>query len=191
MFIALRKLARNLRNLPLNKLKKRGLIIGKNFQYEKNLLIDKIYPHLISIGDNVIASANVTILAHDAGLKNIMGLVRIGCVSIGNNVFIGLGCIILPNVRIGNNVIIGAGSIVSKDIPDNSVCAGTPARVICSMNDYKMRILSFAKEVPVYTEYLDPLKMTAKEKEQQCQELQNSFGIKKAINYKNFNSLQE
>lgn len=56
----------------VNRLTKRGLRIGKNFQYEKGLLIDKIYPHLISIGDDVIFSADVKVLAHDAGLRNIL-----------------------------------------------------------------------------------------------------------------------
>lgn len=53
-----------------------------------------------------------------------------GCISVGNNVMIGAGTIILPNVRIGSNVVIGAGSIVCKDIPDNSVAAGVPCRVV-------------------------------------------------------------
>lgn len=138
----------------------------------------------------MIASANVTILAHDAGLKNILGIVRIGCVSIGNNVFLGFGCIVLPNVRIGNNVIVGAGSIVSRDIPDNSVCAGIPARIISSMDDYKKRILNYAKNAPIYDEYWDPLKMTKKDKEQQRQDLRSSIGIKKTVTYNNFKSLE-
>jgi len=54
----------------------------------------------------------------------------LGCIEIGDNVMIGAGSIILPDVRIGNNVIIAAGSIVSKDIPDNSVAGGIPAKVI-------------------------------------------------------------
>ena len=53
-----------------------------------------------------------------------------GCISIGDNVMIVANTMILPNVRIGSNVIIGAGSILSKDIPDNSVAAGIPCRVI-------------------------------------------------------------
>lgn len=53
-----------------------------------------------------------------------------GCIDIGDNVMIGTGVIILPNVKIGSNVIIGAGSIVSKDIPDNCVAAGVPCRKI-------------------------------------------------------------
>lgn len=52
----------------VKQLVKRGLTLGKNFQFEKGLLIDKIYPHLIEIGDDVIFSADVKILAHDAGL---------------------------------------------------------------------------------------------------------------------------
>ena len=54
-----------------------------------------------------------------------------------NNVFVGSGTRILNNVRIGNNVIIGSYSLVNKDIPDNSVYAGIPARYICSFEEYE------------------------------------------------------
>lgn len=51
-------------------------------------------------------------------------------ISIGDNVWIGGSSVILPGVRIGNNVVIGAGSVVTKDIPDNTIAAGNPCRVI-------------------------------------------------------------
>lgn len=57
-------------------------------------------------------------------------------VSIGNHTFIGQRCIILPGVSIGDNVIVGAGSIVTKDIPDNEVWAGNPAKHICTIEEY-------------------------------------------------------
>ena len=49
---------------------------------------------------------------------------------IGNNVVIGANVVIIGNVTIGDNVIIGAGSVVVKDIPDNVIVAGNPARII-------------------------------------------------------------
>ena len=49
---------------------------------------------------------------------------------IGNNVSLGANVVIIGGVKIGNNVTLGAGSVVVKDIPDNSVAAGNPARVI-------------------------------------------------------------
>ena len=51
-------------------------------------------------------------------------------VHIGDNVWIGAGCVILPGVTIGENSVIGAGSIVTKDIPANVVAVGNPCRVI-------------------------------------------------------------
>lgn len=168
----------------------RGLTIGKNFQFEKGLLIDKIYPHLITIGDNVIFSADVKVLAHDAGLRNIMGIVRIGHVTIGNRVFVGLGTIILPNVTIGDDVIVGAGSIVSRNLPSGTVCAGNPAKVICSLDEYKKRILQKKEVFPIYGYERDTLSMTKEELEQQKVALQSTIGLKKATNYHQFRSLE-
>ena len=57
-------------------------------------------------------------------------------VVIGNNVYIGQKAMILRGVTIGDNVIIGAGAIVTKDIPSDSVVAGIPARVVCTLDEY-------------------------------------------------------
>ena len=52
-----------------------------------------------------------------------------GAPTIGNNVMVGAGAVILGNVRIGNNVVIGANAVVLKDIPDNVLVAGVPAEI--------------------------------------------------------------
>lgn len=174
----------------VNRLINRGLIVGRNFQFEKGMLIDKIYPHLITIGDDVIFSADVKVLAHDAGLRNIMGIVRIGHVTIGNRVFVGLGTIILPNVTIGDDVIVGAGSVVSRSLPSGTVCAGSPAKILCTLEEYKARILHNKDNFPIYGFEKDPLSMTNEELSMQKQALQASIGLKKSTNYPHFLSLE-
>ena len=71
-------------------------------------------------------------------------------VVIGNNVYIGQKAMILRGVTIGDNVIIGAGAIVTKDIPSDSVVAGIPARVVCTLDEYyqkrKTKALEEAKQ---------------------------------------------
>ncbi|WP_299991278.1 DapH/DapD/GlmU-related protein [uncultured Bacteroides sp.] len=57
------------------------------------------------------------------------------CCTIGNHCYIGTGAIIMEPVTIGNNVIIAAGAVVTKDIPDNAVVAGNPAKVIKILNN--------------------------------------------------------
>lgn len=83
--------------------------VGNHFDLI-NSSIDLIFPYLISIGDNVTLSG-VKILTHDATLKKSIGYTKVGKVTIGDNVFVGWGSIILMNTTIGNNVVIGAGSI--------------------------------------------------------------------------------
>ncbi len=70
----------------------------------------------------------------------------IGTIEIGDNVFIGARSIILYNVKIGNNCIIGAGSIVTKDIPDNSVAVGVPAKVIGKYEDIVKKYKKYSIE---------------------------------------------
>ena len=125
---------------PTEEARQLGVKVGKNFT-----IIDKVdyssEPYLITIGDDVRISTNVHFVTHDGGMHVIRQYKNIpadlfGRITVGNNVFIGMNVIILPNVKIGNNVIIGAGSIVTKDIPDNSIACGTPARVIESIDEY-------------------------------------------------------
>lgn len=56
-------------------------------------------------------------------------------VVIGNDVWIGGNCTILPGVTIGNNAVIAAGAVVTKDVSDNCVAGGVPARVIKTISD--------------------------------------------------------
>ena len=61
-------------------------------------------------------------------------------ISVGNNVWFGGNCVVLPGVKIGSNTVIGAGSIVTKDIPDNVVAVGNPCRVLRSITDADLQI---------------------------------------------------
>lgn len=116
-----------------------GLTVGKNFSRQEKTLIDQSHCWLITIGDDVTLAPRVHILAHDASTKSSLGYTRIGLVNIGNNVFVGSSSTVLPGVSIGNNVVIGANSVVSKDIPDNSVAIGNPAKVICTYDEFVSR----------------------------------------------------
>lgn len=102
-------------------------------------------PYLIKIGNNVTITRGVCFVNHDGGValfrNEYPGFNVYGRIEIGNNVFIGLNSMILKNVKVGNNVVIGAGSIVNKDIPDNVVVAGVPARIIGNIDNYKQKSL--------------------------------------------------
>lgn len=130
-------------------LRRKGMRIGERTKIfsPRNVLIDETRPWLIEIGDDVQITHGVVILTHGydwSVLKGVYGEVlgSAGKVTIGNNVFIGVNTTILKGVTIGNNVIIGAGSLVNKDISDNCVAAGNPARVIMSLEAYHEKRLA-------------------------------------------------
>lgn len=99
-------------------------------------------PYLIKLGNNVRVTSGVRFITHDGGMWVLRNLEiapnsdKMGTIQIGNNVFIGQHSCIMPGVNIGSNIVIGTGSIVTKDIPDNVVVAGVPAKIISSINDY-------------------------------------------------------
>ena len=120
----------------LKKLKKQGMRVGKNFVYGKNCVFDPSHCFLISIGDNVVFSTHVHILAHDASTIKYNGYAKIGRVDICDDVFVGVNTTILPGAYIGDKTIIGAGSVVLGYCEPESVYAGVPAKKICSLKEY-------------------------------------------------------
>lgn len=98
--------------------------------------IESMFPHLVHIGKNCIFAPTAMIITHDASFYPFTGEYRIAPVTIGDNVFVGYGALIMPGVTIGDNVVIGAGSVVTKDVPSDCVVAGVPARVITPLPEY-------------------------------------------------------
>lgn len=154
-----------------------GMKVGKNFGRLNGVILDPSHCWLIEIGDNVTLAPRVHILCHDASTKQFLNYTKIGKVKIGNNVFIGAESIVLPNVNIGNNVIIGANSTITKDIPNNVVVAGNPAKIICSLEKYLEKHRMGMEKFSVYgEEYTLRGDIDKKKKNQMIEELENQIG---------------
>ena len=129
-----------------------GMKVGRNFGRLNGVILDPSHCWLIEIGDNVTLAPRVHILCHDASTKTFLNYTKIGRVTIGDNVFIGAESVVLPGVTIGSNVIIGANSTVTHDVPDNCVAAGSPARVLCSLEEYLDKERRRMETAPCYSE---------------------------------------
>lgn len=102
-------------------------------------------PYLITIGNKVQVTNGVRFLTHSGGWcfrNKYPNLDAFGKIIIKDNVYIGSSAIILPGVTIGCNTMIGAGSVVTKSVPDNTVVAGNPAKVIASIAEVERKFLS-------------------------------------------------
>lgn len=125
-------------------LKRLGVTIGEGTIIfdPPSTIIDVQNPGLLSIGRDVRITAKSIILTHDYSWSVIARMTGeclggVAPVRIGDNVFIGMNAIVLPGTTIGNNVIVGAGSIVSKNLPDDCVCVGSPAKPIMSIEEFR------------------------------------------------------
>ncbi|WP_284730822.1 acyltransferase [Rhodococcoides kroppenstedtii] len=123
-----------------------GVTIGSGCQILS--VVATTEPWLVSIGDRVTISSNVRIVTHDGSgwlVDDERGRrFRYAPVSIGSDVFVGAGSIIMPGVRIGDRCVVGAGSVVTRSIPDGTVAAGNPARAV----DTYDRLVARMKEWP-------------------------------------------
>lgn len=114
-----------------------GVKVGKNCR-----LIYAKYgsePYMIEIGDHVSATGT-QFITHDGAVwvfrDQHPDIDIFGPIKVGNNVFLGEGTVIMPGVTIGDNVIVGSRSVVTKDLPDNCVAAGIPAKPIKILDEY-------------------------------------------------------
>jgi maltose O-acetyltransferase len=144
-----------------------GMKVGKNFARLHGVILDPSHCWLIEIGDNVTLAPRVHILCHDASTKTFLNYTKIGRVTIGDNVFIGAESVVLPGVTIGSNVIVGANSTVTHDVPDGTVVAGSPARVICTLEEYLNKERSRMADAPCYGEEYTLRKGVSMEKRMQ------------------------
>ena len=114
--------------------------VGKNFFANYNCTMLDVAK--ITIGENCFMASNVAIYTagHPIHPDSRNSMYEYGIpVTIGDNVWIGGNTVICPGVTIGSNCVVGAGSVVTKDIPDWSVAAGNPCRVIRKITDEDKR----------------------------------------------------
>ena len=114
--------------------KLRGVKIGKNVFIGYDTIIETACPYWVSIGNNVEINMGTKIMAH---FRNISTNAKeknsdFASVIIEDDVFIGIGVIILPNVKIGRGSVITAGSVVTKNIPPMTLVQGNPAQFIAT-----------------------------------------------------------
>lgn len=129
-----------LSNIIIKMQKSRGVNIGKNCHFSSNVLIDLVYPSLITIENNVTISHNVMIFAHvnptaNLFLKKELYPRKINPVKIKNGAVINPGAIITAGVTIGENSMVAVGSVVVEDVPDYCVVVGNPARVVKKLKE--------------------------------------------------------
>jgi acyl-CoA synthetase (AMP-forming)/AMP-acid ligase II/acetyltransferase-like isoleucine patch superfamily enzyme/acyl carrier protein len=108
----------------------RGVSIGHNTSIGLSALIETAYPRLVSIGDNVTIGARVIIVGH---LRDFTASARLHgrpTVRLEDNVYLGPGVIVLPNVTIGQGAVVSAGSVVTHSVPPQTLVQGNPAKPI-------------------------------------------------------------
>lgn len=146
---ALKRVVYRLRGtLQLEALQRDGLELGEGVYVGSGHFLDPEFCFLISIGDGVVLSTNVTVLCHDASTRRLVGWTRLAPVKVGAGAFVGTGAVLLPGVTVGERAVVAAGAIVRKDVPAGVIVAGNPARQIGEISDYAARHTENVRERP-------------------------------------------
>lgn len=129
--------------IQLDNYRLKGTVIGENMRAFSPLTSSE--PYLLSFGNNVTISTDVSFITHDNSVIKIIenATDTFGRIIIGNNCFIGHRATILPGVHLGDNTIVAAGSVVTKSFKNgNVVIGGNPAKIITSIDEYKNKVTS-------------------------------------------------
>jgi maltose O-acetyltransferase len=132
------------------RLRSLGMHIGQGVNLPASTTIDTSHCFLISIGDWCGFGGDCLILAHEGQFDEFLDAGRIGRVIIHPHSHIGSRSIILPGVEIGPRTIVGANSVVTRTLPPDTVCAGAPAKVICSLDEYLAKHRQRMQERPTF-----------------------------------------
>jgi len=111
----------------------RGVKMGTGVHISSDVLIETAYPHWVSVGNAVQIGVRTTIMAHIHALPprtNKYENEKYVSVRIEDDVNIGAGVIVLPNVTIGRGAVVTAGSVVTSSVPPLTMVRGNPARPI-------------------------------------------------------------
>ncbi len=150
-FVALWRAARRARaTRRWRRLRSLGMHIGGDVDLPDSTTIDDSHCFLISIGDRCSFGAECHILAHDAQMNEYLDASRVGRVVIHESCHLGPRTVVLSGVEIGPRTIVEANSVVSRSLPPDTFCAGAPARVVCSLEDYLAGHRAALKAGPVF-----------------------------------------
>ncbi len=144
--------------------KQRGMKVGKDVIFIEAPAFGS-EPYLIEIGNNTKITAGARFINHDGAMYTIRSMENykdarnFGRIKIGENCFVGNNCTFLPGSQMGNNCILGAGSVLNSTMPNNSVYAGTPAKFICTIEEYGDKALQnnviYPRELEAHRAQLD------------------------------------
>lgn len=109
-------------------------------------------PRYVRIGNNVCLSS-CTLVGHDA-VVSVLGraynvqLDSVGKIDIKDNVFVGIGSILLPGITVGPNAVVAAGAVVNNDVPPGTIVGGVPAKIIGRVDDLVVRLQFLTDQMP-------------------------------------------
>ena len=133
-------------------LKARNLFysMGDDCSIQSNVEITD--PKYVRLGNNVRLSG-CTLFGHDGSINMInraygLKLDSVGRIDLRDNVFVGHRAIVMPGVIIGPNAIVAAGAVVTRDVPENCVVGGVPAKRICSLDELIERLKARTAAMP-------------------------------------------
>lgn len=114
-------------------------------------------PYLLSIHDNVMVAAGVQFITHDVscftmsrylGLPDDKPLDKVAPITLWDNCMIGAFSILMPGCSVGKNSVVATGSVVTKQIPDNEVWGGVPAKFIMTTEEYAHKLYDINERYP-------------------------------------------